>query len=195
MGIGIAITGLNGVGKSTLAHALAAELHYFEMDGEDYYFPEQKHSRQMALGHRAVSPCDHLGTLPFSIPRLSSEAQQALLRDVAEHPNFILADVTLRWCKEILPQINMAFMIRVPAEERIKRIMEREELRFGTRVLPGGDMYQQQRAFHEKTARRDEKIVLEGMHGLKCPVIMLDGMRAVSQNLETAMHHILSIIH
>ena len=49
MGRGIALVGLNGSGKSTLGHALAKELGYFEIDVEDYYFPEQKESRQAAL--------------------------------------------------------------------------------------------------------------------------------------------------
>ena len=43
---GIAIFGLNGAGKSTLGHALAKESGYFEMDMEDYYFPEQRESRK-----------------------------------------------------------------------------------------------------------------------------------------------------
>ena len=46
---GIAIMGLNGGGKSTLAHALSKYLGYYEMDVEDYYFPEQKSSRKHAL--------------------------------------------------------------------------------------------------------------------------------------------------
>ena len=43
---GIAIMGLNGCGKSTLAHTIAKRLDFYEMDVEDYYFPEQKNSRQ-----------------------------------------------------------------------------------------------------------------------------------------------------
>lgn len=33
---GIAIFGLNGGGKSTLVHALAKQIGYYEMDVEDY---------------------------------------------------------------------------------------------------------------------------------------------------------------
>ena len=43
---GIAIVGLNGSGKSTLGHALAKALNYYEIDVEDYYFPEQQESRK-----------------------------------------------------------------------------------------------------------------------------------------------------
>ena len=46
---GIAIMGLNGCGKSTLAHAITKRLDFYEMDVEDYYFPEQKNSRQAVL--------------------------------------------------------------------------------------------------------------------------------------------------
>ena len=55
---GIAVFGLNGVGKSTLTHALAKAMGYFEMDVEDYYFPEQKESRQWALENRDVINSD-----------------------------------------------------------------------------------------------------------------------------------------
>ena len=53
MAEGIAIFGLNGGGKSTLAHALAQRMGYYEMDVEDYYFPEQKMSRMSALENAA----------------------------------------------------------------------------------------------------------------------------------------------
>jgi len=46
---GISIFGLNGGGKSTLTHALAKQIGYFEMDVEDYYFPEHRESRKYAL--------------------------------------------------------------------------------------------------------------------------------------------------
>lgn len=49
---GIAIVGLNGAGKSTLTHALAKQTGYFEMDVEDYYFPEQRESGKSALENK-----------------------------------------------------------------------------------------------------------------------------------------------
>ena len=51
---GIAIFGLNGGGKSTLTHALAKQTGYFEMDAEDYYFPEQRASRIWALENDSI---------------------------------------------------------------------------------------------------------------------------------------------
>ena len=61
MSEGIAIVGLNGSGKSTIGHALAKELSYYEIDVEDYYFPEQKESRRAALDGEYGDSLDYLG--------------------------------------------------------------------------------------------------------------------------------------
>lgn len=58
---GIAIMGLNGCGKSTLAHAVGKRLGFYEMDVEDYYFPEQKYSRQAILEQQYNVKCEYKG--------------------------------------------------------------------------------------------------------------------------------------
>ena len=67
--LGIAVIGLNGSGKSTLAHALAKELDLYEMDVEDYYFPDQKSSRAASLDGSVHVSAQTSDTLPFSSPR------------------------------------------------------------------------------------------------------------------------------
>ena len=76
--MGIAIFGLNGAGKSTLTHALAKELNYYEMDVEDYYFPEQKESRRNALENITTYAKDFSEELPYSNSRSKEEVQEAL---------------------------------------------------------------------------------------------------------------------
>lgn len=181
---GIAIFGLNGGGKSTLAHALAKQIDYFEMDVEDYYFPEQRESRKGALDNADVIETEQLGELPFSNPRTKSEVQDAILEDIKKHPKFILSGVTMNWCEEILSHIDIAFWIQTPLKERLKRIQSREEKRFGSRVLEGGDMYEQQREFRKVVENRDIKTVEECAKKFTCPVITLDGTLPVTQNLE-----------
>lgn len=180
---GIAIFGLNGGGKSTLAHALAKQIDYFEMDMEDYYFPEQRESRKGALDNADIIETEHLGELPFSNPRTKSEVQDAVLEDIKKHPKFILSGVTMNWCEDILSHIDIAFWIQTPLKERLKRIQAREEKRFGSRVLEGGDMYEQQREFRKVVENRDIKTVEECAKKFKCPVIVLDGTLPVNQNL------------
>ena len=187
---GIAVYGLNGGGKSTLTHALAKAIGYFEMDVEDYYFPEQKESRQCALENSDVINTEHMGKLPFSNPRPKNEVESAILDDIEAHPNFILSGVTMNWSDEILSHINIAFGVQAPLENRLKRIKGREESRFGTRVLLGGDMYKQQMEFQNVVASRDSKSVEESVTKLRCPIIIVDGMLSVTNNIQKIMDYL-----
>lgn len=182
--MGIAIFGLNGAGKSTLTHALAKKLNFYEIDVEDYYFPEQRESRRQAL--EQAEPCDlsSADTLPYSNPRSKEEVQVAILEDIKRHPKFILSGVNMNWCEEILANIELAFWVKVPLEKRLERIQNREEKRFGTRVLPGGDMHEQQKEFRRVVAGREEKSLEECAAKLPCPVIVLDGTMPVEYNME-----------
>lgn len=187
---GIAVFGLNGGGKSILTHALAKAMGYFEMDVEDYYFPEQKESRQSALENREIINTEHKGTLPFSNPRSKSEIQSRILGDIESHPKFILSGVTMNWNDEILSQINIAFWVQTPLEERLKRIKVREERRFGSRVLLGGDMYKQQMDFRNIVANRDSKLVEESAKKICCPIIVIDGTLSVAKNVKKIMDYL-----
>lgn len=181
---GIAVFGLNGGGKSTLAHELAKRTGYYEMDVEDYYFPQQRESRKRALENSGMTDTADSGELPFSNARTKQEVQAAILEDIKAHPKFILSGVTMDWCEEILARIDIAFWIQTPLEERLKRIQAREEKRFGKRVLAGGDMYTQQMEFRKIVENRDPKAVGESAKRLACPVILLDGTLSVEQNAD-----------
>ena len=180
----IAFLGLNGAGKSTLTHALARETGYFEMDVEDYYFPEQRQSRRQALENSGVIFMEHTDVLPFSNPRTKQEVQAAIIEDMKAHPQLILSGVTMNWSDEILSRIEIAFWVQVPLEERLRRIQAREEKRFGARVLAGGDMFTQQAEFRKMAANRDIQSVTESAEKLGCPVVVLDGRLPVAENLE-----------
>lgn len=181
---GIAIMGLNGSGKSTLAHALAKRIDYYEMDVEDYYFPEQKSSRRRALENEELIETEHLGELPFSSSRLKSEVQEAIMQDIERYSKFIISGVTMSWNDEVLSKLDVAFMVKAPLEIRLRRIQYREEKRFGNRVLPGGDMHEQQIEFQNVVQNRDERMVEDSAKRLKCPIIVLDGTADIMDNLD-----------
>lgn len=181
---GIAIFGLNGGGKSTLTHALAKQIGYFEMDVEDYYFSEQRESRKWVLENDGAIDTEHLDELPFSNPRTKSEVQSAIMENIKTHPRFIISGVTMNWSDEILSRIDFAFWVQTPLEERLKRIQARVEKRFGSRVLDGGDMFSQQMEFRKFVENRDSKAVEESAMKLVCPVIVIDGSLPVIHNLE-----------
>ena len=188
---GIAVFGLNGGGKSTLTHALAKQIGYFEMDVEDYYFPQQRESRKWALENNSVIDTDQLDELPFSNPRTKSEVQTAIMENIKTHPRFIISGVTMNWSDEILSCIDIAFWVQTPLEERLKRIQTREERRFGARVLNGGDMHAQQMEFREMVKNRDSKEVEECAMKLDSPVIVIDGTLSVIHNLENILNCII----
>lgn len=187
MGMGIAIMGLNGSGKSTLAHAWAQRTGAFEMDVEDYYFPQQRESRRLTLDGEADGDACCGGAMPFADSLSKEEVQAAILRDVQLHPDFVLSGVTMNWCAEITERIDLAFILQTPAAARAGRIQLREERRFGDRVRPGGDMYAQQMEFRQMAQGRDEGIVRDSAALLQCPVYVLDGTVPVEENVETML--------
>ena len=180
---GIAIMGLNGCGKSTLAHALAQRLGLYELDVEDYYFPEQQLARRAALEGRPEVSGRRGGALPFSRPRTREEVQERIAADIERHPRFVICGVTMNWDARILSAIDVAFILEVPAEERVRRVSQREQLRFGARVMPGGDMCEQQQAFRELIARKSHRLVEESADRMPCRKIRLDGARRVDENV------------
>lgn len=184
---GIAILGLNGAGKSTLAHALSKEKGYFEMDVEDYYFPEQKQSRRRVLEDCVASAKSDADGIPFAHARTKDEVQRALLVDMEAHPKFILSGVTMNWCEDILSRLDIAFWIQTPLEKRLDRIMQRDERRFGARVLPGGDLYDQQMQFRSMAQNRSDKMIEDSAMNLGCPVIILDGTLPVQELVRIAL--------
>ena len=165
---GIAIIGLNGAGKSTLAHVLAKKLHYFEIDVEDYYFPEQRSSRINALEGRTSAD---VSFIPYLSPRAKSEVEFAIRKDINCNPQFVLSGVSLNWSESILSQIDIVFYLHVPLSERLRRIRSREAQRFGSRILPGGDMYEQHNEFLNKIENRSEQEITRSLESLSCPVV------------------------
>lgn len=180
---GIAIMGLNGCGKSTLAHAIAKKLGFYEMDVEDYYFPEQKNSRQAILEQKYDVRCEYKGELPYSMPCSAKEVQEMIRGDIEEHPQFVISGVTMNWEDDILSVIDVAFILEVPADERVKRVQQREEIRFGSRVMFGGDMYEQQREFREIIGSRSNQRVEESANRMQCKKVKLNGTKSIDENV------------
>lgn len=183
----IAVFGLNGSGKSTLAHALAKKTGYWEMDIEDYYFPQQREARRISLEGLASLEAEQTGTIPFADSKTKEEVQNALLRDIETHSGFILSCVSMNWNAEILSHIEKAFWLQTPTEIRMQRIRLREETRFGERVMPGGDMFHQQMEFRRMAESRNEQMLLGDAEKLICPVFKLDGELSVEENVRIVM--------
>lgn len=107
-----------------------------------------------------------------------------LLKEIEKHPQFIISGVTMNWDEKILTAIDIAFILEVPSKERVKRVQQREELRFGPRVLPGGDMYAQQKEFRDIIANKSKQSVEESADKLQCKKVKLDGTKSIEENVD-----------
>ena len=161
------ICGLNGCGKSTLGRAVAEELGYKRMDVEDYYF--------------LPSP------VPYSVSRTRDEVRALMLEDVKKNPRFVLSSVRADWGKEINARYALAVVLSAPKDERLERIRRRETEKFHGRVLPGGDMYEQQRRFSEMVASRTDDMVEAGLIPVDCPVLRLNAMETIEENTRAVL--------
>ena len=149
------ILGLNGCGKTTVGRMVAEKLGLLLMDAEDYYFP--------------VSG-------DFSISRTQEEAHRLMELDAGKHGGFVLCCVRCNISETLLQKVRLAVVLRAPAEVRAQRIIQREEVRFDSRVLPGGDMYESQKRFHAFAAARTEETVDRSLSRLQCPVLEMDAL-------------------
>ncbi len=162
--MGIIICGLNGTGKSTLGKALAEKLHFYFIDIEDLYFPK-------------INP-DYI----YASPRTREEVGKILLHEMKMHKNFILASVKGDYGEDIYSFFQYVILLDVPRDIRLQRVKERSFQKFGSRMLSGGDLFEQEEKFFHFVESRNENIVEEWVKSLKCPIIRIDGTKSIDEN-------------
>jgi len=165
---GILILGLNGCGKSTLGRALAGALGCAAMDVEDYYFPVPGN---------------------YSQSRTKEEVHRLMCLDAEQADAFVLSCVRCDLPDELLDRIRLAVVLRAAPALRAERIRRREEERFGSRVLPGGDMYESQQRFRAFAAARTENLVDCSLGRLHCPVLEADASLKLPQLVQLVVQH------
>lgn len=157
---GMMILGLNGCGKTTVGRAVAEQLGFFRMDVEDYYFP---------------TPGD------YTVSRTEEEVHRMMDEDAERHDGFVLSCVRCSVHEQLLQHVGLAVVLRTSPEIRAERIRQREVRRFGSRVQPGGDMYESQQAFHAFAAARTEELVNATLGRLNCPVMEVDAALPIDE--------------
>ncbi|MBD5154371.1 MAG: AAA family ATPase [Oscillibacter sp.] len=172
MGTGIIMCGLNGVGKSTLGKALAERLRFHFIDNEDLYFPK--------TDPRYI----------YASPRTREEVEMLFLHEIQTHENFVFASVKGDYGEVVYPFFQYAVLIDVPKDIRIRRVRERAFGKFGDRMLPGGDLYEQEENFFRLVSSRAENMVEEWVKSLSCPVIRVDGTKLIEENADLIIERI-----
>lgn len=163
------IFGGSGSGTSTLGRAVAEKYGYVFLDTDDYFW----------------MPTDP----PFQQKRPPEERLALLQKEFSAHEKVVLSGSLCGWGDPLIPMFDLAVRIELPPEIRLERLKAREFSRFGSRILPGGDMEQEHREFLEWAARYDTgglDIRSRALHDewqkkLCCPLIKLDGTLCVEQ--------------
>ncbi len=165
----IIVCGGNGAGKSTLGRKLAEVSGYQFRDIEEYYFPE----------------VDSL--YPYAAARTKEEVGRLLLEDMRKYPRFILASVKGDYGKEVESLFTRAVLISVPGDIRMERVRNRSFQKFGSRMLPGGALYDKEEAFFSMVEKRPATIAEDWLAAVSIPVIRVDGTETVSKNVDKIM--------
>ncbi|MBP3919434.1 MAG: AAA family ATPase [Clostridia bacterium] len=166
MGTGIIVCGLNGAGKSTLGKALAEKLQYHFIDNEDLFFPKDN------------------PTYLYASPRTKTEAEALLLQEIANHDHFVFASVIGNYSDAVINCFRYAIRIEVPKEIRMQRVQNRSYQKFGNRMLPGGDLYEQESRFFDMVHQRKEEMVDHWIAKLQCPILCVDGTKKIEENVK-----------
>ena len=159
---GIAIVGGNGSGKSSLGKCLAALLGCRYMDVEDYYF----------------RPSD----TTYANPRTKEEVNTAMLTDINTYGSFVLSSVYGDRGANINARYTHIVYIQVPSDTRLARVKQRSFDKFGSRMLPGGDLYASEQKFFDMAECRSLDKLDAWVQQMKLPVMYVDGTKPVAEN-------------
>ena len=164
MKYGRCVCGLNGSGKTTLASALAKELNFKHMDIEQFYFTSTDN--------------------PYASSRTREEVERLLIEDIKQNSCFVFSAVNCDITPKINDNYDLVVYLDVPLDMRMKRIRQRAFDKFGDRVLPGGDMYEQEERFFAYAKKRTSEKIENWIKTLSCKVVRLDGTKPIKENVE-----------
>ncbi len=167
----IHLIGASGCGKTTLGQALAQQLGCAHFDADDYF-------------HEPTDP-------PFQRQRSPEACLQLITQDLKEHQEWVISGNVLNWGAHPLLIPSLLILMILPLDLRLKRLRQRESQRFGSRIEPGGDMYQDHLWFMNWTCGYDdgsaERNNLPAHQALLAqqtgPTLQLDGSLSTVQQL------------
>ncbi|SDU93323.1 P-loop NTPase family protein [Pseudomonas mucidolens] len=167
----IYLTGASGAGVTTLGKALASALQLPHVDVDDYYWypTDPPYVQSRPAGDRVV-----------------------LLKQALVHGHWVLSGSLDGWGDELIVDAQQVVLVDTPTPLRIERLKDREVLRFGERVAPGGDMHAAHLAFLAWAAGYDRGAFAgrsrprheAWFKQLKQPSLRVDGSRCVEALLQ-----------
>lgn len=167
---GMIILGPAGSGKTTLGRYVAGELGIAFLDIDRYIWREDTQ-------------------IPYTVMYPREEKIRNLMGAVQKAQEFVMAGSMNSFHEHFDPLFRLAVYLTADAGIRVERVHKRELDGFGSRVLPGGDMYSAHQQFLREVAAYDcgASSCSSSQHGawlsqLSCPILRLDGSDPLEEN-------------
>lgn len=163
----IHVFGASGSGTTTLGRHLASAIGGRYLDTDAYYWI-------------ATEP-------PFTTKREPAERVATIERDVEGQDGWVLSGSLANWGDPLVPRFTLAVFLHLDPDVRMARLVERERVRYGARIAPGGERYGSHIAFLDWARSYDDArapvrsldLHERWMARLPCPVLRLDSSRSV----------------
>jgi adenylate kinase family enzyme len=123
-------------GVSTLGARLAHHLQVPQIDVDDFYW----------------MPTDP----PFTTKRPPQERVALIQVQQREAEGWVLTGSFMGWGDALIEGVDLIVFLRTPTPVRLRRLDQREALRHGARIQPGGDMHDDHLAFRHWASRYDD---------------------------------------
>lgn len=171
----IHILGASGSGTTTLGQALGEQLSYKVFDSDDYFW---KHK--------------------FTEQREQNERAELLKRDLESCDNWVHSGAVCNWGDGIKRLFDLVIFLYVPSATRLQRLQEREFIRYGEDIMPGGSKHEQSQAFLEWAALYDQgdlnvrsrALHEQWMADLTCPILKIEGEHSVSERVSIVLTYL-----
>lgn len=175
--LNIHVMGASGSGTTTLGQALADRLAIRHLDTDHFFW----------------MPTDP----PFTTQRPVEGRVVMLRQETGAAEGWVLSGSALKWAAEFEPLYDLIVFLKIDPALRMQRIRRREEMRYGDRIKPGGDMAVKSREFLEwaesyDTAgpeRRSAASHEEWLKGRATPLLRLDSSEPVDSLVAHVLRH------
>lgn len=158
----IHVFGASGSGTTTLSRALSERLAVDHFDADEYFW----------------APTEP----PFTQKHPPEKRVELLAADLDRADGWVLSGSMCGWGDVFVRRFTLAVYLRIPGDIRMQRLARRETERYGARIEPGGDMYEQSREFlawarrYESAGFEQRSRVLHDwwIGNLSCPVMRVE---------------------
>lgn len=167
----ICIYGAAGSGTSTLGKYICDKLGYAFIDTDDIYWLKTD--------------------IPFTKSRDNRECISMIKEIINNNDNIVISGSLAVWGDEIIPFLTLAIRLVTDTKIRMERIKKRDNAKYGERIFPGGDMYENHQIFLKNAEGYDDNTVPRSkelhdfwQNKLSCKHIALSGNDSIEYNFE-----------